>query len=108
MKMTDCPTSVRHRIRDDGDDDTDTGVEVRPKQGRTPRVNRITAWLAKHGPGHHVEIAAEFNADERVIAKGLRLLCRQGLARAVDTVELRPEDGLTKRRRTVPVYKLLP
>lgn len=108
MKMADLPTSVRHRLRDDDDDGTDTGVELRPKQSHTPRANRIADYLAAHGQGHHVEIAAALGADERVIAKGLRLLCCQGRARAVDMVELHPEGGMTKRRRTVPLYKLLP
>lgn len=107
MKMADCPTSVRHRIRNDDDDGTEIADTTR-KRIHTPRINRIEQYLRQHGHGHHVEIAAEFNADERVIAKGLRLLCRQGLAHAVGMVELRPEDGLTKRRRSVPVYKLLP
>ena len=97
MKMADLPTSVRHRIRDDGEEDLD-GDPVAQRHGG-PRVAAIELYLRQHGHATAYDIAAAGLMSEETAGRILTDLKAARRVHRVDRVRVPCKAGSERPRK---------
>lgn len=97
MKMADLPSSVVHRIRDDGEEEADHDP-VAQRNGR-PRVAAIELYLRQHGHATAYDIAAAGLMSEDAAGQILTDLKTARRVHRVDRVRVPCKPGSDRPRK---------